>query len=118
MGSEAESSQTNEGAGARERETEAFGGGAISGEADPEGCGLGKLLSPERRRCAVEHAREKYEVSERHACRLLGQWRRTQRYAAIQKKDEDALSEAIVSSLSSMLEEEIRKGSNHVATKN
>ena len=72
-----------EGTGAREREVEAFGRGAVSGEADPEGCGLGKLLSPERRRCAVEHAREKYEVSERHACRLLGQWRRTQRYAAI-----------------------------------
>jgi hypothetical protein len=93
--SEAESSQTNEKAGARERETEAFGGGAISGEADPEGCGLGKLLSPERRRCAVEHAREQYEVSERHACRLLGQWRRTQRYAAIQRIEE-ALTEAIV----------------------
>jgi len=30
MGSEAESSQTNEGAGAREHEAEAFGGGAIS----------------------------------------------------------------------------------------
>ena len=70
--------------------------GAISGEADPEGCGLGKLLSPERRRCAVEHAREQYEVSERHACRLLGQWRRTQRYAAIQRIDEEALTEAIV----------------------
>src|ERR1700681_1067972 len=96
MGSEAESSQTDEGAGAREHEAEAFGGGAISGEADPEGCGLGKLLSPERRRCAVEHAREQYEVSERHACRLLGQWRRTQRYAAIQRIDEEALTEAIV----------------------
>jgi putative transposase len=44
----------------------------------------------------VEHAREKYEVSERHACRLLGQWRRTQRYAAIYKIDEAALTEAIV----------------------
>jgi putative transposase len=44
----------------------------------------------------VEHARGKYEVSERHACRLLGQWRRTQRYAAIRRIDEDALSEAIV----------------------
>ena len=50
----------------------------------------------ERRRCAVGHAREKYEVSERHACRLLGQWRRTQPYAAIQKIDEEALMEAIV----------------------
>jgi hypothetical protein len=44
----------------------------------------------------VEHAREKYEVSERHACRLLGQWRRTQRYAAIRRIDEEALSEAII----------------------
>jgi putative transposase len=35
-------------------------------------------------------------VSERHACRLLGQWRRTQRYAAIQSIDEDALTEAII----------------------
>ncbi|MDP9338696.1 MAG: IS3 family transposase [Acidobacteriota bacterium] len=57
---------------------------------------FGKLLSPGRRRCAVEHARERYEVSERHACRLLGQWRRTQRYAAIRRIDEDALSEAII----------------------
>ena len=53
-------------------------------------------MSPERRRCAVEHAREKYEVSERHACRLLGQWRRTQRYAAIHRIDEAALTRAIV----------------------
>ena len=90
------SSKTDEEAGAREREVEAFSSGAVSGEADPEGRGLGKLLSPERRRCAVEHAREKYEVSERHACRLLGQWRRTQRYAAIQRIDEDALTEAII----------------------
>jgi len=44
----------------------------------------------------VEHAREKYEVSERHACRLLGQWRRTQRYAAIQRIDEDELTGAII----------------------
>ena len=44
----------------------------------------------------MEHAREKYEVSERHACRLLEQWRRTQRYAAIQRIDEDALTENII----------------------
>jgi hypothetical protein len=44
----------------------------------------------------VERAREKYEVSERHACRLLGQWRRTQRYAAIQRIDEDALTQDII----------------------
>ena len=44
----------------------------------------------------MEDAREKYEVSERHACRLLGQWRRAQCYAAIQRIDEDALTEAII----------------------
>jgi hypothetical protein len=44
----------------------------------------------------VEHAREKYEMSERRACRLLGQWRRTQRFPAIQRIDEEALTEAIV----------------------
>src|SRR4029077_11020878 len=90
------SSKTDEGVGAREFEVEAFSGRAVVGEADSEGRGLGKLLSPGRRRCAVEHALEKYEVSERHACRLLGQWRRTQRYAAIQRIDEEALTEAIV----------------------
>ena len=44
----------------------------------------------------MEHAREEYEVSERHSCRLLGPWRRTQRYVAIQRIDEEALTEAIV----------------------
>jgi putative transposase len=93
---EAGSSETDEGAGAREREVEASSRGAVVGEADPEGRGLGKLLSPERRRCAVEHAREEYKVSERNACRLLGQWRSTERYSAIQRIDEDALTKAIV----------------------
>jgi putative transposase len=44
----------------------------------------------------VEHAREKYQVSERHACRLLGQWRRTQRYAAMHRIDEAALTRAVI----------------------
>jgi putative transposase len=44
----------------------------------------------------VEHARAKYKVSERTACRLLGQWRGTQRYEPIQRIDEDALTRAII----------------------
>jgi transposase InsO family protein len=44
----------------------------------------------------VEHARKKYGLSERHACRLLGQWRGTQRYAAVFRCDEDALTRAII----------------------
>jgi putative transposase len=44
----------------------------------------------------VEHAREKYELSERHACRLVKQWRGTQRYQPIQRLDEDALTRTII----------------------
>ena len=69
----------------------------ISGEAGAAGCGTGKLLSPERRRCAVERAWEQHGLSERHACRLLGQWRGTQRYEPIHRPvDEDALTRAII----------------------
>ena len=56
----------------------------------------GKLLSPERRRCAVERAWEQHGLSERHGCRLLGRWRGTQRYEPIHRVDEDALSRAIL----------------------
>jgi hypothetical protein len=41
------------------------GRGAVVGQTDSKGYCGGKLLSPERRRCAVEHARQEYEVSER-----------------------------------------------------
>ena len=75
---------------------EAVGSGAFSGEAGAAGCGTGKLLSPERRRCAVERAWEQHRLSERHACRLLGQWRGTQRYEPIHRVDEDALTRAII----------------------
>ena len=58
---------------------------------------LGKLVSPERRRQAVKGIREKYGLSERHACRIVGQPRETQRYATIVRADEDAPTRAIVS---------------------
>src|SRR5512146_270548 len=35
-------------------------------------------------------------MTERHACRLLEQWRGTQRYAPIQRNDEDVLTRAIL----------------------
>ena len=40
--------------------------------------------------------RESYPISERHACRLLGQWRGTQRYEVLYRTDEDALTRAII----------------------
>ncbi len=44
----------------------------------------------------MEHAREQYRISERHACRLLGQWRGTQRYITTQRDNEDALTRAVI----------------------
>jgi hypothetical protein len=39
---------------------------------------------------------EKYGLSERHACRIVGQHRGTQRYVPALLADEDALTRAIV----------------------
>jgi putative transposase len=44
----------------------------------------------------VERAQEQYGMTERHACRLLEQWRGTQRYLPLQRNDEDGLTRAIV----------------------
>jgi putative transposase len=44
----------------------------------------------------VEQARAKYRVSERQACRLLGQGRGTQRYEPMVRTDEDALTRSII----------------------
>ena len=75
---------------------EASGSRVVAGEASFEGRSGGKLLSPERRRCAVGRAREQYGISERHACRLLGQWRGTQRYEPMDRPDEDELTRAVI----------------------
>ena len=69
------SSQATVRTGGGECQAEAAGGGAVFLEADSEGCRGGKILSPERSRGAVEHARRKSGVSERQACRVLRQWR-------------------------------------------
>src|ERR1700723_3965888 len=90
------SSKTTEGTGEGERQAQASGGGAVAGQADSQGYCGGKLLSPERRRCAVEHARAEYEVSEREACRGVRQWRGTQRYLPLRRTDEDRLTQAIL----------------------
>jgi len=47
--------------------------GSHAGEADPQGGRFGKLRSPARRRACVEHVIATYGVSERLACRVLGQ---------------------------------------------
>jgi len=44
----------------------------------------------------VEHARHEYAVSERRACRVVRQWRGTQRYLPLRRTDEDELTQAIL----------------------
>ena len=44
----------------------------------------------------MELARAKYRLSERQACRIVGQPRGTQRYSVIVRADEDALTQAIM----------------------
>ena len=44
----------------------------------------------------MEQACEKYAVSERRACRVVRQWRGTQRYLPLRRTDEDQLTQAIL----------------------
>src|SRR5215210_7920310 len=65
-------------------------------QADPAGGGPGKLLSPARRRACVEHIRSVLTISERRACRALGQHRSTQRKAPRGQEDEEQLTADLI----------------------
>src|SRR4029079_8702615 len=82
-------SEAVEGVGGRERAIEEAVGGGGSGQGDLEGSLGGKLLSPARRRQAVEHVRENQDVSQRRACQGLGQPRSTQRYQLREDSQEE-----------------------------
>ncbi|MGP2490699.1 IS3 family transposase [Mesorhizobium sp. PUT5] len=58
--------------------------------------GSGKLLSPARRRRCVDHVVAKLSVSERFACKVLGQHRSTHRKKPHGRPDEEALIADIV----------------------
>jgi len=53
-------------------------------------------LSPARRRGCIEHVRQTFQVSERFACRVLGQHRSTQRKVPRGRDDEGALTADII----------------------
>ncbi len=72
------------------------GGRSHFGEAGAEGSCLGKLVSAARRRGCVEHVMDKLGVSERFACRVLGQHRSVQRKVPRAAGDEAALAESII----------------------
>jgi len=53
-------------------------------------------LSPARRRVCIDHVRDVLNVSERRACRALGQHRSTQRKVPRGQEDEEALTSDLV----------------------
>src|SRR5262249_56051927 len=79
------------GGGGGEGGGEEGGGGPSPGRRDPAGGGQGKLLSPPRRRRAVAWMRARLGVSERRACRVLGQARSTQRHRPRPRPEEARL---------------------------
>ncbi|NIP52148.1 MAG: IS3 family transposase [Phycisphaerae bacterium] len=56
----------------------------------------GKLLSPERRRACVKAVQERLSVSERRACKVLGQYRSVQRHQSKPRDDEALLTQAVI----------------------
>jgi putative transposase len=80
----------------KENQSEARGVGSDAGQDDPDGGCTGKLLSPSRRRQCIDHVRQTLGVSERRACRTLGQHRSTQRKVPRGRPDEDRLTEDII----------------------
>jgi putative transposase len=58
---------------------------------------LGKLLSPNRRRKAVEHLQKDFKVSERRAsCRVVDQPRSSQRYSSTKAEIDTVLMQRMV----------------------
>ena len=88
--------EASEGAGKGERAASEGRVGPDAGEAEPDGSRVGKLLSPTCRRRRVDHVMQKFRVSERLTCRVLGQNRSTQRKVPRGRPDEEALTADIM----------------------
>src|SRR5829696_2064499 len=85
-----------QGAGGRERPPQEDRRRAGCGHRHPQGGEPKKLLSPSRRRVAVEHVRRHLGVSERRACRVIAQPRSSQRYESLKAdRDRDLLQRTV-----------------------
>ena len=92
-------SEAVEGIGKRECSSEASIGRCGVGQVDSQGSSFGKLLSPAKRRRAVQHVRDALghaRVSERRACRVLSQPRSTQRRQRTIPHDEPRLVRRLI----------------------
>jgi putative transposase len=94
-GLKADDRQAAQGTGGRERSVEADRGRQGAADPGPQGAGAGKLVSPARRRRAVEHLQRVFGVSQRWACQLVGQHRSTQRHRPVELDRDRALREQL-----------------------
>lgn len=85
-----------EGPGTGKHSVEEAGGRPGDRHCDFEGSVFGKILSPDRRRRAVEHVRRVVRVSERRACRVVGQPRSTHRHRDTTPGDEPRMVGRII----------------------
>src|SRR5215208_1587302 len=85
-----------QGAGVRERPPQEDRCRSSCGHRHPKGGESGKLLSPTRRRAAVEHVRRHLGVSVRRAGRVISQPRSSQRYEGRKADRDRALLERMV----------------------
>ena len=96
VGLKVRSGEAAQATGDRELPPSTCGVGPDARQADPDrGC-KGKLLSPSRRRACVDHVTTEFGISERRACRALGQHRSTQRKIPRTPDDEAALTADII----------------------
>jgi putative transposase len=82
--------------GKRKRAIEEISSRSFIGQCDLKGSALKKVISPARRRQAVHQVQEALKVSERRACRVIGQPRATQRYQHRSADDEERLTQQVV----------------------
>ena len=89
--------------GIREYSAEKVGNRSLLGQRYPQGGALKhqrwtyvKVISPDKKRKAVKQAIQMLDVSERRACRVVGQPRATQRYNKRPADDEDFLTKRII----------------------
>ena len=79
--------------------------------------GKGKLLSPSKRRRAVEHVCYQLSVSERRACRVLGQTRSTQRHDPHIDAEEQRLILRIIELASKVWQVWVQKNNSDASTR-
>src|ERR1700678_3246902 len=80
---------------ARDRSPQKAGGRVALGQNDAPGHRKKKVVTPDQQRAAADYLNERYGVSQRRICRVMGRSRSSLRYRRKQRADEPALNREI-----------------------